>query len=159
VKYLTGLNKLATFEGLFCELNVYDIDTNTKTLKNPKRLYTNDSSFGCLNEIEWVEKRNLLIVTDAVVGAVKMYGHRDCGKWQELRTFEKDGILSQIIRLSNETILLSFGDKSEENSYILELNKMKLQRLGQKVPKICLYSEPKKTFVGCKEGQLSLWKF
>jgi len=159
VKYLKGLNKLATFEGLFCEMNVYDIDENTKTLKNCKRLYTNDSSFGCLNEIEWVEKKNLLIVTDSVVGAVKMYGYRDCRKWQEIRTFEKDAILSQIIRLSNETILLTWGDKNQENSYIIELNKMKLQRLGQTVPKICLYSEPKKTFVACKEGQLSLWKF
>ena len=59
-KYLNGLDKLATFEGLFCELYVYDIDREKKGLANRKLLYSNDNTFGCLNQLDWLEKRKIL---------------------------------------------------------------------------------------------------
>jgi len=158
IKFLKGLNKIAAFEGLFCELYVYDIDPEKKTLRNRKQLYSNDNSFGCINQIEWLENRNLLLVTDSVIGMVKMFSCKN-EQWQEIRTIEKEGFLSHALRLNSELVFLSWTNRGKIESFLFEHRKNKVQSLKAKIQKIHFYSPEKKIFASNKDDGLVLWGF
>lgn len=159
VKYLTGLDKIATFEGLFCELHVYDIDKEKKALINKKLLFSNDSTYGNLNSLEWIEGKNLLIMSDSVLGTIKIFSCREGKRWDTVATIEKPGDLLHPVRVSTEMMLATWKSKGEDNSYLIELKKMKTHELNKKVSKICFCSPDAKKFVTCHDNTLSLWKF
>jgi len=158
VKYLKGINKVATFEGLFCELYIYDL-TSQKGFTKKQKLYTNDNSFGSLNQIEWLDESKSLVVADSVEGKILIWSLSPQRKWNKIHTIEKDGIITQALKLSPEVFIFSWNINKQEESYIMETSSGNLKRLKKEIKKVLYCSSKTKEIISHSDNELLRYRF
>lgn len=157
VKFLSGINKIAFFIGLFCEFAILDLDRNLKPGRK-HTIYSDDHSFGCLNQIEWIESTKTLLMTDSIMGKVMMW-KLSGKKWIKTFELDKGGILLQSLMLSDDMFVCTWSLVDKRESYIIIPNSGKMIKMKKDIKKVKFFSRETGRILSIEGNSLYLFKY